>query len=382
MRTLPEVLITPRGDDDFVALNPFTRTYAVCDTAFVALLGALRSSEDVARFADARFRVADATVSPYADGLLGDPTGLDRDRSARDAEPVDLEAALALARALWLVGDEDALSEHLGPRRNVLDRGKRGTIHQRVGDHVLFDLRQRDVDAWWADQKFAAGRREPAEGPYRWVQWDALRPWAAEQDLDGADVLDFGCGPGLFARLFARQGARVLAVDTNEQHLETARALAAEDGVAIETRTLTLPAEDALPADRAFDLIFLSDVLMFYFVPYDASAGLDPAALLRALRARLKPGGRIVVTEPNGIFWQRAWLGAPDRPFTVLTEYRTHRDTVTPTLEELSRAAEAADLAIRSVRELVPSDDGAPDDRARRYAAEFPLWWLIELVAL
>ena len=390
-RTLDEVLVSPRGDDDFVAFNPFTRTYAVGDAAFVSLLGALRvpvaEDELRARFGEQRFRAADAGVSPYADGLLGDPTGLDRSRSARDAEPVDLDTALDLARELMLaVDDEAAYAEHFGPRRNILDRVHRGSIHQRVGDHVLFDLRQKSVDEWWADQKFAPGRREPRDGPYAWVQWEFMRPWAAERGLDGKTVLDFGCGPGLFTRLFASHGATVVGVDTNTDHLETTRRLAEEDGLSdrVELHELTLPAEEGLNVlgDRTFDLVFLSDVLMFYFVPYDASAGLDPASILRALTERLAPGGRIVVLEPNGIFWQRAWHGAPDRPFTFLTEYRTHRDTVTPTLEELSRAAESAGLAITSVRELVPQEPGEPGDRARRYAAEFPLWWLVELGAV
>jgi SAM-dependent methyltransferase len=384
--TLPEVLINLRGPDDYLVFNPLTRTYAVADGAFVELLAALREpGASTDGFANRTFRVADAGASPYADGLLGDPTGLDRDASARDAEPVDLEAALKLAARLMLaVDDEDAYRDHFGARRNVLDRGRRGTIHQRAGEYVLLELRQRSVDEWWADQKFAPGRREPRDGPYLWVQWDFMRPWAAEQELAGKRVLDFGCGPGLFTRLFAAQGAHVAGVDTNPDHLETTRRLAEEDGLGdrVTLHELALPVEEGLKAlgDARYDLIFLSDVLMFYFHPYDPGLELDPHALLRQLAARLAPGGRIVVLEPNGAFWQQPWLGAPDRPFTILTEYRHRRFGVTPTLEELSRAGEQAGLAIWSVRELGPSPD-APDSRAAHYAAEFPLWWLIELGA-
>jgi SAM-dependent methyltransferase len=367
MRTLPEVLIAVRGPDDFVISNALTRTHAVGDLAFIELLSAL---DDAERFRGRRFRVADAGASPYADGLLGDPTGLDRD--ARATETVDLDAALALIRRLqFAVEDLDAYRASFGPRRNVLDRARRGTLHQQVGEHVLLGLRKPSVDEWWADQKFAPGRREPREGPYRWVQWSFMERWAAEQALDGARVLDFGAGPGLFARLFAAHGATVVAVDTNAAHLESI-------GDGIETRVLQLPAEEHVP-DGPFDLIFLSDVLMFYFHPYDPALALDPHALLRALAARLAPGGRIVVLEPDGTFWQQPWLGAPDRPFTILTEYRNRRFGVTPTLEEVSRAAEQAGLVIERVRQLVPDEEG--EDRAHRFAAEFPLWWLFELAA-
>ena len=166
--------------------------------------------------------------------------------------------------------------------------------------------------------------------------------------------------------------------------METLQRLAAEDGLAerLDAFPLTLPVEDGLSslAGAQFDYIFLSDVLMFYFHGYDATVELDPAALLTALAGLLAPGGRIAVLEPNGTFWQQPWLGSPLRPLTVLSEYRRRWRGVTPTLEELSRAAETAGLAIATVRELVPGAD-APQNRAAGFAAEFPLWWYFELRA-
>ncbi len=125
----------------------------------------------------------------------------------------------------------------------------------------------------------------------------------------------------------------------------------------VDTLPLTLPIEDGLASltGAQFDYIFLSDVLMFYFHSYDPSVELDPAALLTTLAGLLAPGGRIAILEPNGAFWQQPWLGSPQRPLTVLSEYRHRWHGVTPTLEELSRAAEAAGLAIAMVRELVPA---------------------------
>lgn len=388
LTTLPETLLLVHAPGEILAGNPLLRTWALGDAAFVELLAALRGGDSAVlreRFAGRAFVVRDASAPPFADGLLGDPTGLDRDATLQGVAPIDLEAALALARRLVLaVEDEEAYAASLAAREHALDLAHHGNVHQRVGEYVARTLRRRDLDGWWTDQKFTPDRRAPREGPYRWVQWAFMAERFPAGSLEGRRVLDFGCGPGLFTRLFARAGAQVTATDTNPQHLETLQQLAAEDGLAerLDAFPLTLPAEDGLSplAGSQFDYIFLSDVLMFYFHGYDATVELDPAALLTALAGLLAPGGRIAVLEPNGTFWQQPWLGAPQRPLTVLSEYRRRWRGVTPTLEELSRAAEAAGLAIATVRELVPGDD-APRDRAASFAAEFPLWWYFELRA-
>jgi SAM-dependent methyltransferase len=388
LTTLPETLLLVHAPGEILAGNPLLRTWALGDAAFVELLAALRGGDSDAlreRFAGATFVVRDASAPPFADGLLGDPTGLDRAATLEGVEPIDLEAALALVRRLVLaVEDEEAYAASLGAREHALDRTHHGNVHQRVGEYVARTLRRRDLDGWWADQKFTPDHRAPREGPYRWVQWEFMAERFPAGSLEGRRVLDFGCGPGLFARLFARAGAQVTATDTNTQHLETLEQLAVEDGVAdrIDTLTLTLPVEDGLASltGAQFDYIFLSDVLMFYFHSYDPSVELDPTALLTTLAGLLAPGGRIAILEPNGAFWQQPWLGSPQRPLTVLSEYRHRWHGVTPTLEELSRAAEAAGLAIATVRELIPGAD-APQDRAAGFAAEFPLWWYFELRA-
>ena len=69
--------------------------------------------------------------------------------------------------------------------------------------------------------------------------------------------------------------------------------------------------EDGLAGlrEERFDRIFLSDVLMFYFHPYDPGLDLDPVALMRCLAGLLAPDGRIEILEPNGVFWQQpGWV--------------------------------------------------------------------------
>ena len=382
----------PHRPGELVAGNPFTRTWVVGDAAFVELLasaaGEPRERAQVeGEFAGRAIRARDAGVSPFVDGLLGDPTGLDREATLDGVEPLEAKAAVELALRLSLiVEDETAYRESFGPRRNVLDRSKRGTMHQQVGEHVMLRLRERDPDVWWARQKFTEDLREPREGPYRFVQWRFMQDEYGSRDMSGQRVLDLGCGPGLFARLFASRGAEVVGLDTQPDHLANAGRLAEDDGLAERVRLeeLEIPVERTLgpmaAAGEKFDLIFLSDVMMFYFHPYDPALELDPVALLRQLVPLLAAGGSITVLEPEGTFWQQPWLGDPERPFTVLTEYRHRRYGVTPTLEQLSRAAEDAGLRIARIRELVPDREVAASGRRDAgFAAEFPLWWFFDL---
>ena len=377
-----EVVISPLRRGEFLVSNPSTRTHAVGDSAFLELLASPSDPQD------ALVRVRDASRPPFQDGLLEDPSGLDRSVTLEGVEPVSREDALALARRLMLVVDDAArYREYLtGRRLNVIDRGHQGNIHQRVGEYVLMRLRRSSVDDWWVEQKFTDDRREPRAGLYRDVQWQFATAYYAQAGLAGERILDFGCGPGLFSRLFARHGATVLGLDINLDHLETARRLARDDGLdeRCEFRELVLPIEDGLAplAEERFDRIFLSDVLMFYFHPYDPGLELDPVALMRSLAGLLAPDGRIEILEPNGVFWQQPWLGDTERPYTILTEYRHRHSGVTPTLEQISRTAEAAGLAITRIRELAASTEAAeaPDaDRALAFAAEFPPWWFFEL---
>lgn len=105
-----------------------------------------------------------------------------------------------------------------------------------------------------------------------------------------AAILEPGCGTGGNFAMLARHG-RVYAMDSEDDSLRFATAR----GIAQVERG-TLP--DQLPfGGLAFDLILMSDVLEHLD---------DDAAALKALRARLKPGGWLLMTVPA---MQWLWSG-------------------------------------------------------------------------
>lgn len=98
-------------------------------------------------------------------------------------------------------------------------------------------------------------------------------------------LLDVGCGAGRTARLIAdRTGAGVWGVEPDEG--SSARAEERLDHVVSSTVEESM---DELP-DRRFDLVMLTDVLEHLY---------DPGDVLRQLRAKIAPDGKLLVTVPN-----------------------------------------------------------------------------------
>jgi ubiquinone/menaquinone biosynthesis C-methylase UbiE len=85
------------------------------------------------------------------------------------------------------------------------------------------------------------------------------------QIVAGLDVLDAGCGPGIYSEILARRGARVHAIDVTPEMIEIAGSRLAGLGVEIRQADLARPL-DWLP-DRRFDLI-LSPLALDYIADW------------------------------------------------------------------------------------------------------------------
>jgi len=112
---------------------------------------------------------------------------------------------------------------------------------------------------------------------------DALGPLLDPADFAGTRVADVGSGAGRVVRMLLAAGAaHVVALEPSDG-VAVLRRNVAEFGGRVEV--LHAPGEQ-LPAGRELDFVTAIGVLPF--VP-------DPEPLLRAARAALRPGGRVVV---------------------------------------------------------------------------------------
>ncbi|MCA0174914.1 MAG: bifunctional 2-polyprenyl-6-hydroxyphenol methylase/3-demethylubiquinol 3-O-methyltransferase UbiG [Proteobacteria bacterium] len=135
---------------------------------------------------------------------------------------------------------------------------------------------------WWDPQ----GEFRPLHqmNPLR-LQWIA-----SHAALRGARVLDVGCGGGILAEAMAREGAQVLGIDLSPKPLAVAELHALEQGVAgVSYREVAV---EALAAEQpaAFDVVTCMEMLEH--VP-------DPASVVRACAALVKPGGHVLFSTLN-----------------------------------------------------------------------------------
>ncbi len=107
--------------------------------------------------------------------------------------------------------------------------------------------------------------------------------------LKGRTVLDIGCGGGLMAEAMAARGAKVTGIDLSEGALKVARLHLKESGRQVEY--LHISAE-ALAAERPASFDVITCLEMLEHVP-------DPASVIRAIAAMLKPGGEAVFSTLN-----------------------------------------------------------------------------------
>lgn len=102
-------------------------------------------------------------------------------------------------------------------------------------------------------------------------------------------MLDVGCGGGILTESLALRGAEMCGIDMGEAPLKVARLHALESGVNINYRRI--PAEE-LAEQEAGQYDTVTCMEMLEHVP-------DPASIIRACAALVKPGGQLFFSTIN-----------------------------------------------------------------------------------
>jgi 2-polyprenyl-6-hydroxyphenyl methylase/3-demethylubiquinone-9 3-methyltransferase len=154
--------------------------------------------------------------------------------------------------------------------------------------------------------------------------------------LRDSRVLDVGCGGGILSEAMARGGARVLGIDLSQAVLDVAELHALEGKVPVEYQAIAAE-ELAAALPGSFDLVTCMEMLEH--VP-------DPAAMLGALSALVKPGGHVIVSTLNRrpLAFAVAIIGAEYVARMLPRGTHEYMKFIRPS--ELARWGRAADLAL------------------------------------
>lgn len=202
--------------------------------------------------------------------------------------------------------------------------------------------------------------------------------------LAGTNVLDIGCGPGVYSKLLIRSGANVLGVDSSHVMLS-----ATEEYCSTAVASATGGGRFVLSSFEAIDLgqerfdIMLATFMISYFP--------DLPRAFEKMGAHLAPHGRIITSmlHPVRLFSQRTNEGYVVSDYFAGGIYEADflaDDSVIPlrryNFEELYAAADAGGLRISKLIEpRAVSGCGFPDAEKVEFYCRHPSILVLQLVA-
>lgn len=131
-------------------------------------------------------------------------------------------------------------------------------------------------------------------GPYHRHRLDVVKALLGDVDIVGQVCLDFGCGEGVFSKVLAQRGAKVIGFDIDAQMIEVARqqfSQASFSGVFDIGGVEKLAALDS----QSVDVILALNVLAYM-------SREEEEEFYRQSSRITRPGGRLILTHSNELF--------------------------------------------------------------------------------
>ena len=198
-------------------------------------------------------------------------------------------------------------------------------------------------DSWWDPDGPMAPLHRLTPVRIAWARDCAVRHFRREAEagppLAGLEILDVGCGAGLFAEPLARLGGEVLGIDPAPTSIGVARRHAEETGAKLAYRVATL--EEVAAEPRRFDVVSAMEVVEHV---------VDPARFVALAASLLKPGGLFLSSTLNRTLKSFALAIVGAEYVLRWLEPGTHRWEQFVTPEEFTVAARAAGMKVMERR--------------------------------
>lgn len=168
-------------------------------------------------------------------------------------------------------------------------------------------------------------------------QREVAQQWAVKKQLEGAAILDVGCGTGWLGNSLASFG-RVTGVDLSPDSIEKGRS---------KHPSVELLAGDFLTMDlgRTFDFIVSADALAHFY---------DQSVFFARIASLLRSGGTFLLMTQNAAVWERR-AGRKPQDAAHIQRF--------PTLEAIKQQLASA-FEIEHIQTIAPGGD------------EGWLWWV------
>ena len=210
-------------------------------------------------------------------------------------------------------------------------------------------------------------------------------------EVNGLRVLDLACGNGYLSRRFARQGARVIAVDANAPLIERVRTREEQASSGV-TYYVTDAAQLDMLEDGIFDLVICNMALMDI---EDAEGAIQEVSRVLKTRGRFiasishpcfdkvnTSGWDIEFIYPITTIWRKMshyreiavdelpWLKVPGNVVNTLSYHRP--------LSWYFRTLRTAGLLVAALEEPEPTEELFANDMQAPWIAEIPLHCVFE----
>ncbi len=373
----PDLIVFPHNFNQWVLMNVRTRTTLGVTHHTFAVLNQLQSQVDDRLYHEQQFAIWDFYwFSNYA-GALEDPSRFNRDDWGVPNIVSYAELLEYLIRYQFIIDDEVAYRAQFATKTGILDFAHIGNYHQQLGTELLLNRRE-DPKLWWINQKFTANLKQILPNLYGAVQDEFLKNYFPHKLASDDTVLDLGCGTGYYSCMMAQYAKHVVGIDPDSDHIERAQADAPHNTSFYQMAIGIIGGMDSIP-EHTYDVVFMSDALLFYFVPPAPNFSSTLEVLMRDIKRVLKPNGIFISVEPHATFWLKPWLGTVDQPFTIITEYTDYWYSVAPTLEQLIRSVIEHGFLLSDIQDILPVQSFVDvNPRAYHFAKNFPQWHLIE----